>query len=170
MSYPSKSCTANGSLNRMSAQADIEEIGRNGAVERTRRTEERRNIGDIGPIGKGQERRMSFTSIRGDIVRYRKPQCRGRRDTWHTSLELYSSHVVTTSQPICAGLYGPSTIKSHIVTTFIAPTIIVLKTTSTPDTSRPPPTGSLPSMLLTPSRRQTNRAAISIPLPPSGDQ
>jgi hypothetical protein len=101
----------------MSVQADTEEKGKKGAVARTRRTEETENIGDIGPSGRGAERGMTITSKREGIARCTKQQYRGRRDTSRTSLEQYSSHVVTISHPTCAGRYGPSTIKSLIETT-----------------------------------------------------
>lgn len=113
---------------------------------------------------------MTNTLIRGDIVRRTKPQCRGRRDTSRISPELYSSHVVITSQPICVGRYGPFTIKSHIVTTSIARTTIVLKTTSTPDTSQQSPTDSPSSTRPTHSRHQTHQTVTSSNLPPSEDQ
>jgi hypothetical protein len=63
----------------MSAQADIEETGRKGAVEKTKRTEETGSIGDIDPSER-EEEGMTITSKRGDIVRCTKQQYRGRRD------------------------------------------------------------------------------------------
>lgn len=96
---------------------------RKGNTGKTRRTEGTASIGDIGLSGRGAREEPNVTSRIGGIARFRKRPYRGRYDTYRTSPERNSSHVVTGCLPTWTPVFSIVTIRSLIETTSIALTL-----------------------------------------------